>query len=180
MQKTRVRSLDQKDPPGEGNGYPLQHSYLENSRDRGAWWITTHGVTKSWPPDGKSQLIGKAPNAGKDWGQVEKRVTEDETVWWHHWLNRQESEQTPGDSEGQGSGALQSMGSQRVGHNLVTEQRETAKEPRGHVRFPLRSSGKWVSSTRPWPWWSAWHKGTVRQCQLCPSPCAQLFLSFPL
>ena len=33
-----------------------------------------------WPPDGKSQLIGKDPNAGKDWGQEEKGVTEDETV----------------------------------------------------------------------------------------------------
>ena len=33
--------------PGEGNGNPLQHSYLENSMDRGAWWATVHGVTKS-------------------------------------------------------------------------------------------------------------------------------------
>ena len=66
MQETQVRSLDQKDLPGEGNGYPLQHSYLENSMDRGAWWTITHGVAKSWPPDGKSQLIGKAPSAGKD------------------------------------------------------------------------------------------------------------------
>ena len=34
--------------PGEGNGYPLQYSCLENSMDRGAWWATVHGVTKSW------------------------------------------------------------------------------------------------------------------------------------
>ena len=33
--------------PGEGNGYPLQYSYLENSMDRGAWWATVHGVAKS-------------------------------------------------------------------------------------------------------------------------------------
>ena len=33
--------------PGEGNGYPLQYSYLENSMDRGAWWATVHTVTKS-------------------------------------------------------------------------------------------------------------------------------------
>ena len=33
--------------PGEGNGYPLQYSCLENSMDRGAWWATVHGVTKS-------------------------------------------------------------------------------------------------------------------------------------
>ena len=34
--------------PGEGNGNPLQSSYLENSMDRGAWQATVHGVTKSW------------------------------------------------------------------------------------------------------------------------------------
>ena len=51
----------------------------------------------------KSQLIGKAPGAGKDWGQEEKGATEDETVGWYHQLNGQESEQTPEDSEEQGS-----------------------------------------------------------------------------
>ena len=39
-----------------------------------------------WPPDVK-RLIGKDPDAGKDWGQEEKRTTEDEIVGWHHWLN---------------------------------------------------------------------------------------------
>ena len=34
--------------PGEGNGNLLQYSCLENSMDRGAWWATVHGVTKSW------------------------------------------------------------------------------------------------------------------------------------
>ena len=34
--------------PGEGNGYPLQSSCLENPMDRGAWWATVHEVTKSW------------------------------------------------------------------------------------------------------------------------------------
>ena len=56
-----------------------------------------------WPPDVKSQLIGKDPNAGKDWGQEEKRATEDEMIGWHHRLNEYESEQSPGDGEGQGS-----------------------------------------------------------------------------
>ena len=55
------------------------------------------------PPDAKSQLIGKDPDVGKDWGQKEKGVTEDEMVGWHHRLNGHEFEQTPGDSEGQGS-----------------------------------------------------------------------------
>ena len=53
-----------------------------------------------WPPDAKSQLIGKDPDAGKDWGQEEKGVTEDEMVRWHHWLNGQEFAQTLVDSEG--------------------------------------------------------------------------------
>ena len=55
-----------------------------------------------WPSDGKSQLIGKDPDAGKDWGQEEKEMTEDEMVGWHHWLSGHESEETPGDSKGQG------------------------------------------------------------------------------
>ena len=56
-----------------------------------------------WPPDAKSQLIGKDPDAGKDWRQEEKGTTEDETVGWHHQLNGHEFEQAPGDGEGQGS-----------------------------------------------------------------------------
>ena len=56
-----------------------------------------------WPPDAKSWLLGKDSDPGKDWGQEEKEATEDEMVGWHHWLNGQEFEQTPGDSEGQKS-----------------------------------------------------------------------------
>ena len=50
-------------------------------------------------PDVKSQLIGKDPDAGKDWGQ-EKRVIEDKMVGWHPWLNEHELEQTQGENEG--------------------------------------------------------------------------------
>ena len=56
-----------------------------------------------WPPDAKSRFIGKDPESGKDWGQEEKGATEDEMVWWHHWLNGHEFEQTLGDSEAQGN-----------------------------------------------------------------------------
>ena len=56
-----------------------------------------------WPPDVKSWLTAKDPDAGKDWGQKENRVAEDEMVRQHHWLNGHESEQTPGNSEGQGN-----------------------------------------------------------------------------
>ena len=55
-----------------------------------------------WPPDGKSWLIGKDPDARKDWWQEEKGTTEDEMVGWHHWFNGHESEQAA-DGEGQGS-----------------------------------------------------------------------------
>ena len=45
-----------------------------------------------WPPDGRSQLIGKDPDAGKDQRQEEKGVTEHEMVGWHHRLNGHECE----------------------------------------------------------------------------------------
>ena len=45
-----------------------------------------------WPPDAKSWLIGKDPNAGRDWGQEEKGTTEDEMAEWHHWLDGPEFE----------------------------------------------------------------------------------------
>ena len=51
-----------------------------------------------WPPDVKSWLIGKDPDAGKDWRREEKGTTEDEMVGWNHW-----SEQAPGGGDGQGS-----------------------------------------------------------------------------
>ena len=55
-----------------------------------------------WPPDGKSWLILKDPDAGKHWRQEEKRMTEDEMVGWHHWLNGHECELTPGVGDRQG------------------------------------------------------------------------------
>ena len=75
-----------------------------------------------WPPDSNSWLIWKDPDAGKDWGQKEKGTTEDEMLGWHHRLNGHEFEQTPGADDGQGRpGVLQTMGSQRVGHDWATE-----------------------------------------------------------
>ena len=75
-----------------------------------------------WPPHAKTWLIGKDPDAGRDWGQEEKGMTEDEMAGWHHWLDGCESEWTPGVWWWTGRpGVLQFMGSQRVGHNWVTE-----------------------------------------------------------
>ena len=70
-------------------------------------WIFTGGTDAEveapilWSSDAKNWLIRKDPDAGKDWRQ-EKGMTEYEMVGWHHWLNRHEFEQTPGDGEGQG------------------------------------------------------------------------------
>ena len=75
-----------------------------------------------WPSDVKSWLSGKYPYAGKDWKQEEKGTTEDEMDGWHHQLDGHEFEQIPGDSEGQGS--LVCCRSQKVGHDLVTEQQQ--------------------------------------------------------
>ena len=56
-----------------------------------------------WPPDVKNWLIGKDPDAGEDWTQEEKGMTEDEMVGWHHGLNGHEFDQAPGVGDGQGS-----------------------------------------------------------------------------
>ena len=58
--------------------------------------------SNTWPPDVKSWLIRKDPNAGKDWGQEEKGITKDKMIGWHHRLNGHESEQAAGNGEGQG------------------------------------------------------------------------------
>ena len=56
-----------------------------------------------WPPDAKNWLIGKAPDAGKDWRQDEKGMTEDEMVGWHNRLDGHKFEQVPEVGDGQGS-----------------------------------------------------------------------------
>ena len=74
-----------------------------------------------WPPDAKNWLIGKDPDAGKDWRQEEKRTTEDETVGRHHrfdgrfWVSFRSWWWTGK------PGVLQSMGSQRLRHDWATE-----------------------------------------------------------
>ena len=79
-----------------------------NPKGNHSWIFTEKTIAEAedtilWPPDVKGQLIGKDPHAAEDWGQEEKWVTEDEKVGWHHWLNGHDSEQVPGDSEGQGT-----------------------------------------------------------------------------
>ena len=55
-----------------------------------------------WSPDAKSWLIWKDPDAGKDWGQEEKGMAEDEMAGWHHWLDEHGFGWIPGVGDGQG------------------------------------------------------------------------------
>ena len=59
-------------------------------------WSTDAEAPIIWPPDVKSQLIGKDPDAGEDWRQEEKGKTENEMVWWYHRLDGHEFEQVLG------------------------------------------------------------------------------------
>ena len=95
LQKTLERPLDCKE---------IQPVHPKENQ----FWIFT-GRTyakvetpKLWPPDGKNWLIGKDPDAQKDWRQEEKGMTEDEMVGWHHQLDGHEFEQDPGVGDGQG------------------------------------------------------------------------------
>ena len=78
-----------------------------------------------WPPEAKSWLIRKDPDAGSDWRQEKKGTVKDEMVGCYHWLNGHDFEQAPGDCKGQGSLACCSPWGCRVGHDLVTEQQQS-------------------------------------------------------
>ena len=90
-----------------------------------------------WPPDVKSWFTGKDPDAGKDWGQ-EKGVTEDEMIGCHHQLNGHEFEQTPGDSEGQGSLTCCSSWSCKESDTIyqLNKNNETDSRASGDSRAP--------------------------------------------
>ena len=98
-----------------------------NPKENQSWIYIGRTVAEAevpilWPPEAKNWLIGKDPDAGKDWRQEETGMTEDEMFGWHHRLDGHEFEQVPGTGEWIGwSGMLQSMGLQRVGHNWTTE-----------------------------------------------------------
>ena len=83
-----------------------------------------------WPPHAKSWLIGKDPDAGRDWGQEEKGMTEDEMAGWHHWLDAHEFGWTPGVGDGRGGlaccgswGRKESDMTERL--NWTTKQQKT-------------------------------------------------------
>ena len=73
-----------------------------------------------WSPNAKNWFIGKDPDAGKDWRQEEKGMTEDDMVGWHHQLDGHQFEHGTWLWTGK-PGVLQSMGSQRFWHDWVTD-----------------------------------------------------------
>ena len=82
---------------------PLDFKEIQPVHPKGSQSWTFIGRTDAdaetlivWPPDVKNWLIGKDPDAGKDWRQEEKELTEDEMVGWHHRLNGLEFEQASG------------------------------------------------------------------------------------
>ena len=77
-----------------------------------------------WPPDAKSRLVGKDPDAGKYWKQEEKGMMEDEMVGWHHRLDGHEFEHIPKDSEGQGSLVYYSPWGRKVIHDWAIEKQQ--------------------------------------------------------
>ena len=88
---------------------PLDCKEIQPVHSKGdqSWvfFVTTDAKAKTpelWPPHAKSWLIGKDSDAGRDWGQEEKRTTEDEMAGWHHRLDGREFEWTLGVGDGQG------------------------------------------------------------------------------
>ena len=88
---------------------PLDCKVIQSVHPKGdpSWVFFGRTDTKAetpvlWPPHAKSWLIGKDSDAGRDWGQEEKGMTEDEMARWHHWLDGREFEWTPEDGDGQG------------------------------------------------------------------------------
>ena len=108
-----------------GESFDSKEIKTVNPKGNQPWIFTGSADAKApilWPPDAKSLLIGKDPDAGKDCSQELKGATEDEMVGWHHQVKEHEFVQTPGDSEGQGSLARCNLWGHRVRHDLVTKQ----------------------------------------------------------
>ena len=86
--------------------FPIQCTAFDIKKDQSWVFIGRTGVEAEslilWPPDAKSWLIWKDPDAGKDWGQEEKGTTEDEMAGWHHQHNGHGFGWTPGVGDGQG------------------------------------------------------------------------------
>ena len=99
-----------------------QSTLKEISPEYSLEWLTEAETPVLWPPDAKSWLIWKDPDARKDWRWEEEGMTEDERVGWHHRLNGHEFGQAPGNGEGQGSLVCCRPWGHSVRQDWVTQQ----------------------------------------------------------
>ena len=102
-----------------------------------------------WAFDAKSYLIGKDPDAGKDWRQEKKGMTVDEMVGWHHQLNGHEFEQALRVGDGQGSLVCRSLWGCRVGHDWATELNWEADRASALYGTGRETSGSWSGDRLP-------------------------------
>ena len=89
-----------------------------------------------WPPIVKSWLIWKDPDVGKDWGQEEKGTIENEIAGWHHWQWTWIWASSKCWWWTGKPGMLESMGSQRVGHDWATELNHHTSHPEFYTHYP--------------------------------------------
>ena len=108
-----------------------------------------------WSSDESNWLIRKVPDAGKDWGQKEKRASEVEMAGWHHWSNGHELGQTWGDGEGQGGlvccspwGCKESDMTGRLNNNILAWSRDLGRSVRIRLAFHFHElkwmKGQWL------------------------------------
>ena len=120
-----------------------------------------------WPPHAKNWLIGKDPDAGKDWRWKEKGMTEDEMVGWHHWCDGHEFEEALGIGDGQGD--LEFCSSWGLNELDMTEQRNWTElncNRVGHDWSDLAAVAAAVHSTWGFPGGTS-GKEPAHQCKRC-------------
>ena len=113
-----------------------------------------------WPPDVKNWLIWKDPDAGKDWRQEEKGMTEDEMIAWHHQLDGHEFEQAPGVGNGQESlaccnlwGHKESDVTEPLNWTVLKESAQTVNRWRLKTKPPNLFQEEGVELAKDWSMW---------------------------
>ena len=140
---------------GEDSWGPLDCKEIHSKGDQ-SWVFIGRTDAKAetpilWPPHAKSWLIGKDFDAGRDWGQEEKVMAEDEMARWHHWLDGHEFEQSLGVGDGQGSLASCSHG---VAESWTQLSNWTAK-----MMLTILDQGLFIYKylkEAGLPWWVRW------------------------
>ena len=133
--------------------------YVTNRQSRfDAWYWVFFGRNDAqaetpvlWPPHAKSWLIGKDSDAGRDLGQEEKGMTEDEMAGWHHRLDGREFEWTQGDGNGQGGlVCCNSWGHKEMDMTEWLKGTEVLVPPQGTYIIIYLLSSAWTKAP---PWW---------------------------